>query len=262
MAETRFVDIQRRKAAFQSQYELYLYLALGLGVVIALVMNALKVGLFAWQGWLAVGLLTLVAMSIRNYLYVKQLSALEFFKVETYRRAQVMIFISFLGLGLVIALLPRSAVLALLPPTVPFPLNAISYLLLALLAGVAVIAVNLHLPARSRDKELLFEEKENVSRMRRDLEEEWDKFRGESEETLSNLSRPGVPSPLETTTLTAIRVRMDHTVKYLEHVRRNQHIIIQRHHDGAEKNLILSQIAMRFLLLTLFVAAIKIMSVL
>lgn len=162
MAETKNVNIQKRKSKFQSRIEPLIYLLLGISILVILVINTFKYGLFGWQGWLIIGLLSLTLISFRNYHYIRQLSALEFLSPNTFQRYQVTLGLAFLGFLLTIISLPGETISHTLPDTVPFPINAIFYLGVGLLTGFLLIIINLHIPVRSRDYELVAEEKKQV----------------------------------------------------------------------------------------------------
>ena len=259
MADVKYVDMQKRKLNFQSRIEPFSYGLLILIIIFIMIINIVKKGLFTSDGWLSIGLFILFFISFRNYFFIKQLSPIEFLKPDTYRRFQAMILLPLVGFILVTSLIPSTFIRDILPDSIPSPIDAIFYFLLGLALGTICIAVNLHIPMRSRDLELAFEEKEQVKKWRKNLDKEWEKFREVNEEELQKFSNPDAP-PTDISTLTIIRERMDSIVKFLHHVRRNQYVIIARH-DITGNKLVQSQVTLRFLFLISIIVAIKIFTI-
>ena len=257
MENKRYVDLNKRKLNF-NRIELAFYITLSAIFLIILLYNIFASELFAWPGWLIGGITILTLLTSRNIFYIRQLSAIEFLKAGTYQRYQFNVALALIGFVLAFFTLPGNLVLQALPAILISPYNLITYFLIGLLLGLFCIILNLHFPIRRRELELADEEKEQVKRWRQDLDDDLAKFRGTGELPIINLTTPGNPPPIEIDTMTAIRERMDYIIKYLDHVRRNQYVIIARY-DISEVNLTKSQVTWRLLLFVTVLLSIRIL---
>jgi hypothetical protein len=246
MATKRYVDLNKRKLNF-NRVELTIYVALAVIFGIILLYNILASELFAWPGWFIAGVAILIAVTIRNIFYIRQLSAFEFLKPETYQRYQFNIALALLGYVFSIFMLPGNILQVIMSGTFFKPWNFLVLFFAGLILGLIGLIFNLHFPIRRRELELVDEEREQVKKWRQDLDDQLAKFRGTGELPLLDLTTPGNQPPVDVDTMTAIRERMDYIIKYLDHVRRNQYVIIARY-DVTEVKLLKSQVALRLLL--------------
>ncbi|MBN2088574.1 hypothetical protein JW964_03130 [candidate division KSB1 bacterium] len=253
MAEKRYVDITKRKNNF-NRIELIIYIVLAIIFVGTLIYNMIAKELFDWPGWFIIGIVILMMITLRNIFYIRQLSGSEFLKPEIYQRYRFYIAFALLGFILAFFFLPGTILLKILPTALLKPYNFIFYFTIGFSFSLIALIINLHLPIRFRELELASAEENEVRRWRQDLDEEWRKFREADELTLQNLNKPGNPPPVEVDTMTSIRERMDYIIKYLDHVKRNQYILVARY-DITGVKLIKSRVALQVLLaISLFVA--------